>query len=373
MSKCLGSKYESKNNAFNLLRFIFASMVISFHSYILFYGTNVITVSKFLSHLKELSWEALVDFLLVINGYFGLIAVNGFFTISGFLITHSLLHSENVIIYLIKRGLRIYPALLASLVGTVIIGLFFTKMNLWDYFFKGDNSAFSFIIQNFILLTGVQITIQDVFSDFNFINGSLWTLPYEVWCYLLLMFLHLTRIPLKIIVPLIALVTNIMFVIMNVFSIDINLGLINVEFFRLSSFFLNGAIMYLYKDYIPNNGKIAVIMALTLAISPAFKFGKYICLISLPFIVIWGAVNLKLSSFEKYGDFSYGMYIYSMPIQLVVLSLFKTNLVTYSVISFLITLAASMVSWHLVEKPALNLKKHIINLNKRQVYQKLAS
>ena len=60
----------------------------------------------------------------------------------------------------------------------------------------------------------------------------------------------------------------------------------------------------------------------------------------------------------KYGDFSYGVYIYAFPVQQL-LSFFKFNqygFTTYVMLSMLLTSFLSILSWFLIEKPSLAIK-----------------
>ena len=65
----------------------------------------------------------------------------------------------------------------------------------------------------------------------------------------------------------------------------------------------------------------------------------------------------RLREFNRLGDYSYGLYVYAFPIQQVIASFMK-GIQPQSLfgVSFFITLAFAVLSWHLVEKPMLALK-----------------
>ena len=91
---------SGRNNNFDFIRFVAASLVIFSHAYRLATGRGDI--------------EPLVLF----SGsqiWFGHLAVIIFFVISGFLIAQSYERSSNVIVYFWARALRIIPALVASI------------------------------------------------------------------------------------------------------------------------------------------------------------------------------------------------------------------------------------------------------------------
>lgn len=85
--------------------------------------------------------------------------------------------------------------------------------------------------------------------------------------------------------------------------------------------------------------------------------------ILLPLCLSYGAIylgyaRLGLLGFNRLGDYSYDIYIYAFPIQQMVTYLTDGGSPIMNIIlSFPPTLAMVVLSWNLVEKPALNLKK----------------
>jgi peptidoglycan/LPS O-acetylase OafA/YrhL len=62
-----------------------------------------------------------------------------------------------------------------------------------------------------------------------------------------------------------------------------------------------------------------------------------------------------LNRISRYGDFSYGLYLYAFPVQQLVLYLFP--LLRAPILACALTTSlVAFLSWHLVEKPALRLK-----------------
>jgi peptidoglycan/LPS O-acetylase OafA/YrhL len=68
--------------------------------------------------------------------------------------------------------------------------------------------------------------------------------------------------------------------------------------------------------------------------------------------------RIKLSSFAKKGDLSYGMYLYAWPIQqLLAYALYKhIGPLTLFCLSVPLTYLAALMSWHYVEKIFLRFK-----------------
>lgn len=167
-SKVLQDCVTGRNNNFNLIRFLAACLVLVSHSFTL------------LGLPEPLGGK------IGMTG--GSIAVDIFFVTSGFLIAGSFFRCQSIIQFLWARFLRIYPALfVAVLFCTFIVGGYFTKLPLSHYL---SHAAVSdYFIHNITLVFGVSYVLPEVFSSNTYphsVNGSLWTLPYELRMYLYL-------------------------------------------------------------------------------------------------------------------------------------------------------------------------------------------
>lgn len=71
--------------------------------------------------------------------------------------------------------------------------------------------------------------------------------------------------------------------------------------------------------------------------------------------------QIKLWSFAKYGDLSYGVYVYAFPIQQLVVLNYGASItpVENFLYSYPFILILAFMSWHLVESPALKFKKRV--------------
>jgi peptidoglycan/LPS O-acetylase OafA/YrhL len=124
----------------------------------------------------------------------GTIAVTVFFAISGYLITRSFIRSRDPLKFMIARVLRLYPALIAVLVVLAFgLGPLLTTLSLAGYM-EGIKPA-RYVAGN-LLFVGVD-NLPGVFEHLPFrnaVNGSLWTLRYEVACYGIVLALGVTRL-----------------------------------------------------------------------------------------------------------------------------------------------------------------------------------
>ncbi|MDZ8055074.1 MAG: hypothetical protein RMX68_005305 [Aulosira sp. ZfuVER01] len=122
--------------------------------------------------------------------------------------------------------------------------------------------------------------------------------------------------------------------------------------------FLSGSLFWLYKEKIIFNGRIFVVVVLLTLVTLPLKLFLWVEPFTLPYIIFWLAINLPLSNFDKHGDYSYGIYIYSFSIQqlLVQFNLHKLGLGIYFMLSLLLTMPLAILSWHFIEKPCLQFK-----------------
>ncbi len=170
LSACLS---ERQNNL-TLLRLVAAYLVLIGHSWPLALGRG--------PHdpVSELT-RPILPWHLGVPG----IAVSMFFFLSGLLITRSYLQRGNLRDFLEARILRLYPALIVC-VGICVLGIGLVQTTLPAEHYLGHPSTQSYLIHNTTLVAGIDFWLPGLFADLPFkgINGSLWTLPYEVWMYL---------------------------------------------------------------------------------------------------------------------------------------------------------------------------------------------
>jgi len=104
-----------RNNNFNLIRFIAASLVLYSHSF----------------PLAGVDGEPFRKYTGLSAGE---MAVDVFFITSGFLIANSFFRRNSIISFVWARVLRIYPALFVAMIFCVlVVGLFFTK-DAWSVY-----------------------------------------------------------------------------------------------------------------------------------------------------------------------------------------------------------------------------------------------
>ena len=330
-----------RDNNFNLIRFIAASAVLFSHSFALSSGDR---------RLEPLSQSLGITF--------GTIAVDVFFLTSGFLITASLLARRDVPSFALARMLRIYPALITAVVLTVaVVGLGFTSLAPSEFF--SNSQTWAYLGRNATLVTGVAHTLPGALEHNpwpNAVNASLWTLPYELAMYALLAIVWLAIDSLRashdrwfrLAVSAIALLAAIVF--LGQFDVPAKNGI------RLTAMFFTGASFYLFRRSIPVDKRLFAALALAILASGFDRSAFQIVYpLALPYVVFCAAYLPSgfIRGYNRLGDYSYGVYVYAFPVQqLLAASVPRISALPMLGLSFAATLALAILSWHLVEKRA---------------------
>jgi peptidoglycan/LPS O-acetylase OafA/YrhL len=292
---------------------------------------------------------------------YGGLGVQIFFVISGFLITQSYLRSNDPIRFLEGRFLRIFPALICVIViSTFLLGPLMTTLPLKEYF--SSSQTYSYL--RMISLYDVRYNLPGVFITNSYpyaVNGSIWTLEYEFSLYLLVLFLGMVgflRNKLFVLsLFLIALVLNYLGIgkTTSIFTLNVYYAI------QFTVYFGFGMVTYLYRDSIPLKWGVSL-LAISMLILSSFKqgFTDTLFVIILGYLVLFIGYSrkIRLTWLTRFGDFSYGIYIWAFPIQQTVVSLYggKMNPWFLILLSTSITIILGALSWHLVEKRMLKLK-----------------
>ncbi len=257
---------EDRDNNFNLIRFIAAVAVLISHSF-------------------PLSNTGLDDPLINLIGMSaGNIAVDVFFLSSGFLVTRSLLMSQSIKTFLRSRALRIYPALWVMLLITVfVLGPLITESKIIEYF--SDPMTWKYLFRNATMILPAKHELPGVFLDNPYgraVNGSLWTLPFEIKLYIALALLMRIFSIRKVrtfkyfkstILALACTLTGLQI-------LDHFMNFNDGEALRLSGFFFSGSAFYLLRTRITLKYRIIYLLFAFMGLS--FVINKDLFFISYP-------------------------------------------------------------------------------------------
>ena len=290
-------------------------------------------------------------------------AVKVFFVISGYLISASWLRDPHLGRYLLRRALRIFPALIVLCILTVFVagpilsglapGEYFRSEAAWRYFFN--------------LLLYPVYTLPGVFQDNIYpdaVNGSLWTLPVEFAMYLIA--------PLVLILPgrkIMSLLAAIALSAASIWFARISIpdrpavlwGTNLVDALEMAPYFFWGAVYRIWIQPIRLSLQLGCVMLVLMPIlATDWARSEIVALVLIPYLTLalGHAVPPVFAWMERWGDCSYGTYLYGFLVQQIVAYYYPTvgsNLPNF-LLSVVPALLLGMLSWRIVERPALRLK-----------------
>ncbi len=336
----------SRQNNFDFIRLVAAWLVLVSHCYPL-YG---------------LTYEGFAA--LTGMDTLGGLAVSVFFIISGFLITASFDRNPNLRQYMTNRLLRILPGLIAVTLFTVLIlGPVMTTLDPGTYFTHPQTRHYLWTMT----IYKVGGALPGVFEDIPYkhaVNGSLWTLGIEFSMYLGVAALGMLGMLNRRFLPWVA--AGLFILHLHIVGTPYAGKIIFYMPFgyvvKYGAVYFMGACMYVYREHIPIHLGLFVLSVALLIGFARTAHAPIALMLFMPYIVLYLAyADLPFArNVSRYGDFSYGFYIYAFPMQQVYMSLVgdRYGFMGLLIGSSIATLVCAAASWHLVEKPALKLKTH---------------
>jgi peptidoglycan/LPS O-acetylase OafA/YrhL len=296
--------------------------------------------------------------ILLPGTYSGSLAVEVFFFISGFLITHSLLAKSNILLFLRARAARVLPAFIVmALVTTFLLAPFASTLGFAQYLKNPATHQYFFSLMSLDLVPGKNIIwgVPGAFTEHNntALNGSIWSLFYEIKLYLLsavAIFLAAYRWP--------WLGSTLCFFALC-YTLDQG-ALRSPNDYIMSAVFMYwlGSLVRFHSDQI-----IVGIFPLLLTMALVYYL-RYSAAAHAVYALLVASAVIYLSYAEKIpklklpGDYSYGLFLWSFPIQqLLAWQWPSLGPYRFFVVSLLISFVFAIISWHFVEKPAVQWHK----------------
>ncbi|WP_229722642.1 acyltransferase family protein [Xylophilus rhododendri] len=333
-------------HGFDYLRLILAAAVVVQHSLRSSYGPAYADVTSWLGWHRAITAPILLMF----------------FALSGFLVAGSLKRRPTATAFMTLRAMRLVPALAVEvLLSALILGPLLTELP-WRAYFSAPE--FFKYFQN--IYGHIHFRLPGVFVDTpaQEVNISLWTVPYELECYLALLGLWLIGIlkrrafVVAITVAFIAVNTYIAFD-----TYTVQKTMIGGPARALVAAFLCGLCINLYSDRIKLTIPIAAAMLLGMVVSTLqYQTASVAAIFAAYMVVYLGMTHPPKKSFLLRGDYSYGLYLFAFPIQQTYTHLFPGYRHWYINAPFAIILGLmyAYFSWWCVEKPILDRKKQIV-------------
>ena len=351
----ISAKTIAKVNNFNLMRFLFASLVLVSHSYELLDGSRV--------H----------EPLTVLFGSlsFGEVAVDAFFLLSGFLIAKSWASSPSIRTFVVKRVLRIVPGFVVAYMASL---LFFGLIG-WRFDFAYYKQIVPMVmLKNLILLHPPDVAIAFPGSNYDLLNGSMWTIQFEFACYIFLCAVGVSGLFSRrwpVIGLAIALITaNI--VVKSGFGGIIDHYYLS-RFIRLSGVFLAGSVYFVYIERIRFEYRIALFAVVFLiALMYSRLFAEAAFSVAGGYLLLF--LSFRLELLKKFSmampDYSYGIYLYGWPAQKVVISFFAVREpMLVILLSLLMAIVFGALSWYFIERPFMLMKWRVAGAKSLSVIQ----
>ena len=346
----LGHVFDPRNNALNAWRLVLAASVVLLHSW----GVT-----------GRVIWSRPVYQLMLCAG------VDGFFAISGFLITASWLSNPRLREYLIARALRILPAFYVCLlvvafviapIGVAMQGGSAAKLML-------SGAPLEFVLRNSAVAM-VQFDIGGTPQGVPVAgqwDTPLWTLMWEVLCYLAVAALGVVGLVSRRWIPAVIFALAWVGALLSPHIIvggglatqqnDLATSLLYIVA-RIAMMFSAGALIYQYRNVIPARWSLVALSVVIVMASSLLPDYRLVGALPLAYALITSASLVRNRRLQLRTDLSYGVYIYAFPIQqlLVIGGLAFLSPFLFFGVSMLATLPIAALSWFLIEKRALALK-----------------
>ncbi|OBH79860.1 acyltransferase [Mycobacterium scrofulaceum] len=336
----IGQVFDRRGNALNLWRLILAVEVILWHSF-------PVTGHSVSSPVAERLLFSL--------------GVDGFFAVSGFLVAGSWLNHPEPMRYVRARGLRILPGFYTCLVVTAFvfapIGVALQGGSALGLLHSGGPLQFvafnSAIAQ---LKLDVDGTPRGVPHPGTW-NASLWTLVFEVMCYLVVLVLGVAGIARHRWTSSVVLALGVVAALLLPPMADPWSWTVPQCLARFAIMFAAGAVLYQLSDVIPARWTWVAASFAIVAIS-GLLLPDYRIVGALPLAYLIIVSGILVHRFHLHNDLSYGVYIYAWPTQqlLVICGLGRLAPLAFAVVATVATLPLAAASWFAIEKPALRLK-----------------
>ncbi len=327
-------------SGFDYMRIALALGVIGWHAPLMSYGGSVH------NRLADLVLFPLAILILPM-----------FFSLSGFLVAGSLERSRTFLTFLGLRVFRIMPALAVEvLLSALILGPLLTTLPLSAYL---QDPAFHAYFLN--MVGDIHYFLPGVFTSnpSPLVNGQLWTVPYELACYVALTILALAGIFRQRWWLFLSLMAFYAAQIGNTI-LRTNDEMKGAGGSTLVMSFVAGLVIYRYRERIPWSFRLFLLASV---VSFALIFvpnGVRFSALPIGYLTIYlGLHNPRRNKIVLSGDYSYGLYLYGFPVQQAISAI--SPALRHWYLNLLLAIPCAIVvatgSWWLVERPALAQRK----------------
>lgn len=323
---------DNKNHFIDLLRFLSALWVAFFH-----FNEPIVYIDNWYRNFLKL-------------GYLG---VPVFFVISGYCVILSATNVKSMRTFLIRRLFRIFPPYLFSLLIVLVVVIILKILNGYNCVTVLPKTTSE------ILLTISLLTYP--FSHVKGINWVYWSLTYEAFFYIIIG-LSLS-LPAKIQIHFLILV-SLLALLLPIYPSG------PLFFLRCWPIFALGICIYFMQQ---RNNYILVILLIIINILATLKTfllnaqTAYFVTTIISVLLISLSIKYKLRDniLSKFGNYSYSVYLFHVPLGAYLMGNFKTltiqqNMylnIAYDIISFIITFGLAYLAYRFIELPSIKAGK----------------
>lgn len=332
-------------NSFGIVRLLAALAVVVSHNFAIHSG------------------EIYAEPIYVLTGFsLGKHAVHVFFVLSGLLVCMSLHRSASIVDYLRSRMLRIYPGFLVCvLVCALVLGPAISNVSFDAYWRSSQVPAY--LVQTLGLISASE-RLPGVFTSNPYageVNLSLWTIKYEVFCYLLLAAisaLGFLRTPRRATFVLggLVLLASASYLVPGLVKTDSLADSLR----RFIMCFSLGALAFVHRDRLLLSAKALLLLLLLLMLAQSTSMAVPLLLVATAYGTLFAAsfrAGQTLRWTER-TDLSFGVYLYGWPCAQVILVAWPSaSLWNLQVLCMATVVPLAAASWYVIERPALRIKQ----------------
>lgn len=330
-----------RDNNLNLVRIAAATAVLVSHS------VAITTGNPALEPLRGLTGLSLGDY-----------SVGLFFGISGLLIARSFDRRTSLAHFAVARFLRLWPALFVVLaIGAFVLGPVMTALPVDQYLRRP--STWLYVPRGLSLyfqadqLPGVFMANPMPES----VNGSLWSLFYEVTCYAGVVALGLAGLLRRRALFAVFMLAVLAGHVLSVFSHPAGGLAYRLDLLGFVGFpFALGMAAYVWRDQIRLGPGGVALCWLAVALSAGSPMLGTVTIVAVVYSALWFGYVPKgaLLAYNRLGDYSYGVYIFAFPTQQTLVALLPGQTAPANIaLTVPVVMVLAFLSWNLIEKRAL--------------------